>query len=82
MKITDFRTWKEIEGDFKLVDDMEIDVECPVCGAEVGQQCCVDDPSNEGLSIELGQFVHSERIEASESLEKPFTAYGKKEDWT
>lgn len=81
MKIKDFRTMKEIEGDFGVADDMEIDVGCPICGAEIGQQCSVDDPNDDGLSRELVQFVRSERIDASNLEEIPFTAYGKKEDW-
>lgn len=46
-------------------DDMDDDCECPVCGAEIGQQCCVDDPQRDGMEIELGAYVHAERISSS-----------------
>ena len=60
--ITDLFTGFEPLGRLGLADDMETDVECPVCGAGDGQQCGETDPNNAGLAIELGKYVHFERI--------------------
>jgi hypothetical protein len=63
--ITDRLTGFRPSGEFGLGDDMDEDVECPVCGAEVGQQCSEEDPDDKGMGIELGKYVHLERISSA-----------------
>lgn len=69
MKIRDRYTGHRPEGDFVLADDYlpmdnSEDWDCPVCGAEPGQQCSVPDPEREGFAIELGPYIHRERAES------------------
>lgn len=66
MKIRDRYTGHKPEGEFGLADDYldgEEDWNCPVCGAEPGQQCSVPDPEREGFGIELGAYIHAERAD-------------------
>jgi len=63
--ITDRFTGHKPSGKFGLGDDMDEDCDCPVCGAEIGQQCSEEDPDNKGMGIELGRFVHIERISSA-----------------
>ena len=60
--ITDRLTGYKPSGEFGLADDMDEDIECPVCGADVEQQCSEEDPDDKGMGIELGRYVHIERI--------------------
>lgn len=62
LKITDSFTGYKPSGEFALRDDIDEDRECPICGAEIGQQCSEADPENEGMAIELGRYVHIDRI--------------------
>lgn len=62
ISVVDRYTGHKPSGEFGLADDMNEDIECPVCGAEVGQQCSEEDPSDKGMGIELGKYVHVERI--------------------
>lgn len=63
--ITDRFTGFKPSGEFGLGDDMDEDVECPVCGAGVGQQCREEDPDDKGMGVELGKYVHIERISSA-----------------
>lgn len=65
--ITNRFTGHKPSGEFGLGDDMDEDVECPVCGAEIGQQCSEEDPDDNGMGIELGRYVHIERISSANS---------------
>ena len=49
-------------SEFGFADDMDEDIDCPVCGATVGQQCSIPDDNNPGMSIEMGAYVHIERL--------------------
>jgi len=40
-------TGGQLEGEFELADNFE-GAECPICGAEIGQQCSINDPDEEG----------------------------------
>lgn len=66
MKIKDRFTGHEPEGDFVWIDDfLDLEEECPICGAEYGQQCSVEDPEHPCMGIELGGYIHEERVKKS-----------------
>lgn len=60
--ITDGYTGLKLDGGFGLADDAG-EVSCPVCGADPAQQCTVPDPRDNNRAVELGRFVHIERIQ-------------------
>lgn len=51
-------------------DDDLGSADCPICGAEPGQQCSEADPNDNRLAIELGRLVHLERVEAQFDAEE------------
>lgn len=62
MKIKDRYTGELVPGDWEHIEDMEVDIVCSTCHADIGQQCSFPDLDNEGLGIEVSGFVHSSRI--------------------
>ena len=62
MVLTDKITGATIPGDWEYADELHDDQGCDYCGAEAGQQCSYPDPDNEGLGIEVSQFVHTRRV--------------------
>ncbi len=50
--------WEDADYLYYIVDNG-----CPVCGAEIGAQCSYPDPDQSGFGIEIGLYVHSDRLE-------------------
>lgn len=53
-------------GSWSPCDDAEEYGICPECGAEPGEMCSFPSPENDGTGIEVGSFVHVERVRAEE----------------